>query len=331
MPPEIINNSLKCGIYSDLWSLGCIIYDMVYGDPPFKDKTEYLVFENIMNFKYAFAPDKEIPEDVKDLIDNLLQIDPQMRMSHSGDFNELKNHNFFSSFDSDEIQNDLRIALKPAKPKKSSTANQILTSNFHRNSIVNKQSKIVNSCVINKKYQNSELINYWDETFNDEDETNFNSSNNNSNINSHHVNSMLNNNNNINNNNISNNGANSKDSFTSPSYFSCLKVKNKKNSKPIKNYKTEKKAQKNSNLDALVDYSNSDFDEEDHLEDISKEELDEQKEVFVPSHHFDVRIPKNNSVKNFTFKFNFTNFQIDVLEKNRKNVNFMLVFNKKKI
>lgn len=325
MPPEIINNSLKCGIYSDLWSLGCIIYDMIYGHPPFIDKTEYLVFENIITLKYSFPPDREIKEDVKDIIEKLLQIDPINRISYSGDLTELKSHKFFSGFDSETIQSDLREYFKPNKPKKYSTANQILTSHFHKNSILNKQSKIINSCKNKKNYKSSDL-NYWDDTFNDDEETNFNSSNNNSNINCHHVNAILNPNNSNNNNNINNNNINidininneneCKDSLNQ-NYFSCLKVKNKKNSKQIKNYKKEKKNQRESNIDAKIDNSISDFDEEDHLEDISKEELDELKQVYIPSHHFDVRKPKNNSVKNLGLKFNFTNFEIDLSENSK--------------
>jgi ribosomal protein S12 methylthiotransferase accessory factor YcaO len=122
------------------------------------------------------------------------------------------------------------------------------------------------------------------------------------------------NNNNNNNNNISNNLNDNEAS--NQNYFSCLKV-NKKISKPIKNYKTEKKEKNESYLEAHVDNSNSDFDEEDHLEDISKEELDEQKQIFIPSHHFDVRIPKNNSVKNFSFRSNFMNFEKDISQNNK--------------
>jgi len=329
MPPEIINNSLKCGTYSDLWSLGCIIYDMVYGTPPFKDKTEYLVFENIMNLKYSFPPEKPISEDIKDIIEKLLKVNPQERMSGDGNLLELKNHPFFSNFNPKTIQEDLRCKFKPAKPKKYSTANQILTSNFHENSIVSNKSKVRNSCKIKKDYKSPDL-NYWEDTYDDEEiDTNFNSSNNNSNINGNNVNTNLNLNNNVKgNSNLNNFSLNSnplKNENCHQNYISGLKVKNinknfaNKNSKNFKNYKTEKKAQRESNLEALVDYSNSDFDEQDYIEDITKEELDEHKEVFVPSHNFDVRIPKNNSVKNLGLKFVLINFDMEI-QKSQKYV-----------
>lgn len=42
--PEVLNNT---GIYytSDLWALGCIIYQMLAGHPPFKGRSEYLTFQ----------------------------------------------------------------------------------------------------------------------------------------------------------------------------------------------------------------------------------------------------------------------------------------------
>lgn len=42
--PEVLNNT---GITyaADLWALGCIIYQMLAGQPPFKGKSEYLTFQ----------------------------------------------------------------------------------------------------------------------------------------------------------------------------------------------------------------------------------------------------------------------------------------------
>ena len=77
MAPEIVNNNHECGVYSDLWSLGCIIYDMLYNKPPFQDKTDYLVFENIINLNYSFPKTKLYYPEIKDLITNLLKIDPK--------------------------------------------------------------------------------------------------------------------------------------------------------------------------------------------------------------------------------------------------------------
>ena len=38
---------------SDLWALGCILYQFFVGQPPFKCKTEYLIFEAIIKGEFT--------------------------------------------------------------------------------------------------------------------------------------------------------------------------------------------------------------------------------------------------------------------------------------
>lgn len=44
MSPEVLNNTGIC-YAADLWALGCIIYQMLAGRPPFKGRSEYLTFQ----------------------------------------------------------------------------------------------------------------------------------------------------------------------------------------------------------------------------------------------------------------------------------------------
>ena len=44
--PEILTNSGSSKA-SDLWALGCIIYQMVTGIPPFQAQNEYLIFQKV--------------------------------------------------------------------------------------------------------------------------------------------------------------------------------------------------------------------------------------------------------------------------------------------
>lgn len=118
MPPEVINNNHKIGIYSDLWSVGCILYDMTFGSPPFMDKTDYLVFQNIINLNYNFPKDIKISPKLKDLIKGLLKLNPLDRISSDGNFEVLKNHSFFSDFNQNTIIDDLKNAFKPVKFKR---------------------------------------------------------------------------------------------------------------------------------------------------------------------------------------------------------------------
>lgn len=82
----------------DLWSLGCMIYQMRVGKTPFHGSFDYEVFKKIQERQFLVPNDME-PETV-DIIDRLLQLDPQTRIGANTedftlDFNEIKTHPYF--------------------------------------------------------------------------------------------------------------------------------------------------------------------------------------------------------------------------------------------
>lgn len=50
----------------DLWHLGVLIYELLSGQPPFKGKSQQLLFDNVLQLNMTF-PDK-FPEKAKDLV-----------------------------------------------------------------------------------------------------------------------------------------------------------------------------------------------------------------------------------------------------------------------
>ncbi|MES1914847.1 MAG: hypothetical protein MHM6MM_006875, partial [Cercozoa sp. M6MM] len=46
VPPELLKHS-RCNAGADLWALGCVLYYMLVGRPPFADRSEYLTFKRI--------------------------------------------------------------------------------------------------------------------------------------------------------------------------------------------------------------------------------------------------------------------------------------------
>ncbi len=117
MSPEVINNN-KCGIYSDLWSLACVLYTMVYNFQPFIDKTEYLIFQNILNLNYRFPSNKTVISEIKDLIKNLLKLNPLERIGANGKLEKLKNHSFFNRFEPYNIEDDLKNAFNAIRVRR---------------------------------------------------------------------------------------------------------------------------------------------------------------------------------------------------------------------
>lgn len=117
MAPEILTNQ-EIGPYTDLWSLGCCIYQMFMGSPPFVGKTDYLIFQNVMNLNFKIDK-KIIPEDALDLIQKLLVINPKDRLGSGFGVNntldDLKKHKFFHNFDSSKYVEILQQYLQKTK------------------------------------------------------------------------------------------------------------------------------------------------------------------------------------------------------------------------
>ena len=68
--PELLVDK-AAGKSSDLWALGCITYQMVSGLPPFRSRSEYLIFQSILKLDYEF-PDGFYPLAKKFVLDLLV-------------------------------------------------------------------------------------------------------------------------------------------------------------------------------------------------------------------------------------------------------------------
>lgn len=79
---------------SDLWALGCIIFQMITGKHLFTGSHEYDIFQKVMRVGYTIPED--FPETAKDIIKKLVVTEPDERLG-SKDYNELKSHEFFES------------------------------------------------------------------------------------------------------------------------------------------------------------------------------------------------------------------------------------------
>ena len=89
--PEMIKND-KYDKRAEVWSLGCILYALYAGKPPFETKNVHSTLDKIQKGKYI-SP-KNIGTDAKDLLSQMLQQDVSKRIK----IGEILDHDFFEEF-----------------------------------------------------------------------------------------------------------------------------------------------------------------------------------------------------------------------------------------
>ncbi|KAI8492692.1 3-phosphoinositide dependent protein kinase-1 [Branchiostoma belcheri] len=126
--PELLTNKAACKS-SDLWALGCIIYQMVSGLPPFRAGNEYLIFQKIQKLEYDF-PDG-FNSKAQDLVKKLLILEPTERLGceERGGYPSLKGHLFVEGIEWDTLPHRTPPRLLPYLPANSPDA-QDLRSDF---------------------------------------------------------------------------------------------------------------------------------------------------------------------------------------------------------
>ncbi|BFZ56190.1 serine/threonine protein kinase [Savitreella phatthalungensis] len=107
--PELLTDKSTCKA-SDLWALGCIIYQLLVGKPPFKAGNEYQTFQKIVQLDYVLPPN--MPDTAKDIITRLLVLDPAARLTIS----QIRDHPFFGDLDWTNLWTMKAPQLRPYRP-----------------------------------------------------------------------------------------------------------------------------------------------------------------------------------------------------------------------
>ncbi|RMZ89213.1 hypothetical protein DV736_g3546, partial [Chaetothyriales sp. CBS 134916] len=86
LAPETINGKGQDEM-CDWWSVGCIMFEFLFGYPPFNANTPDQVFDNILNRRIAWPEDDEaeVSDEAKDLINKLIQLEPNERLGANKD------------------------------------------------------------------------------------------------------------------------------------------------------------------------------------------------------------------------------------------------------
>ncbi|KAI5370304.1 Putative serine/threonine-protein kinase, active [Septoria linicola] len=114
LAPETINGAGQDEM-SDWWSLGCILFETLYGRPPFNADTPEEVFQNILTRNIRWPPEDEddpVSEEAKDLMNKLMCLDPKERLGSNKDEkfasggDEIKAHPWFDDIHWDTLRED---------------------------------------------------------------------------------------------------------------------------------------------------------------------------------------------------------------------------------
>ena len=108
LAPETIEGTGK-DEQCDWWSVGCILFEMILGYPPFHASSPDAVFKNILSCNIQWpvfnSPEEEkeyISPEAKDLILKLLEPVPSERLGVNG-ISDFKDHAFFKDIDWDHV------------------------------------------------------------------------------------------------------------------------------------------------------------------------------------------------------------------------------------
>ena len=97
--PEMLEFNMS-GLYTDLWAVGCIIFQLINGNSPFEANTQYEVFRNILERKIHYP--SSMDRNAVDLINKLLDYDPESRLGYEN-ISMIRQHPYFDNVDFDRI------------------------------------------------------------------------------------------------------------------------------------------------------------------------------------------------------------------------------------
>lgn len=110
--PEIIYQKGH-GKAVDVWCLGVLLYEMIYGLPPFYSKEQQMMLNQVLKLQPYFPSIIKISNELKLLIQQCLNKDPEKRFVLS--WESVKEHPWFSDVNWEDVQ-ALRVPA-PIQPR----------------------------------------------------------------------------------------------------------------------------------------------------------------------------------------------------------------------
>ncbi|KAK9768824.1 rim15, signal transduction response regulator [Basidiobolus ranarum] len=102
LAPESILGTVQDAMV-DWWALGVILYEFIYGIPPFNADSPEKVFENILSRNIDWHEDQvQVSPEARDLMEQLMCTNAENRLGANG-VEEVKNHPFFAGIEWDTL------------------------------------------------------------------------------------------------------------------------------------------------------------------------------------------------------------------------------------
>uniref|UniRef100_A0A1A9UJC2 3-phosphoinositide-dependent protein kinase 1 n=1 Tax=Glossina austeni TaxID=7395 RepID=A0A1A9UJC2_GLOAU len=114
--PEVLQNA-PITPAADLWALGCIIYQMMSGLPPFRGNNDYVIFKEIIACNLDFP--QGFDKDAEDLVKKLLRSNPAERLGAQdthGHYESIRNHPFFQGVNFETVRQQTPPPISPYLP-----------------------------------------------------------------------------------------------------------------------------------------------------------------------------------------------------------------------
>jgi serum/glucocorticoid-regulated kinase 2 len=139
---------------ADWWTLGILIYEMLYGLPPFYTKDTREMYKRIVREPFAFKPSPVVSEEAKDLISKLLDKNQTTRLGSKSDSLDILAHPWFAEID-----------LSKLLEKKIKSPFQPDLTNWEKNFDNQFIKERINESQSNNAQVNNELLSKFQEEF----------------------------------------------------------------------------------------------------------------------------------------------------------------------
>ena len=158
--PEILEKKNGHSYEVDIWSLGVVIYTMLFGVPPFDANDEKVIYKKIKTNSYKFPENIKVENSAKKLISSLLNLDPSKRPS----LDVIIEHDFFKIYHSVPLILPLSTLSCPLSQK--------YISDFLKSDNMNMVN--VSPAKYNYKSANERANAFQNKNYNDENDINLN-------------------------------------------------------------------------------------------------------------------------------------------------------------